>query len=90
LNRGFWAEAEGEGFEPSIRLTTDNGFRDRLETAYLQEVLFRVASVFASARHSRPLDRFAGWGLEGARLAALFLGEREASLGANEWVGVAG
>ena len=21
--------AEGEGFEPSIRLTTDNGFRDR-------------------------------------------------------------
>jgi hypothetical protein len=22
-------EAEGEGFEPSIRLTTDNGFRDR-------------------------------------------------------------
>ena len=23
------AEAEGEGFEPSIRLTTDNGFRDR-------------------------------------------------------------
>jgi len=29
-------EAEGEGFEPSIRLTTDNGFRDRLETAHLQ------------------------------------------------------
>ena len=26
----FWLyEAEGEGFEPSIRLTTDNGFRDR-------------------------------------------------------------
>ena len=23
------AKAEGEGFEPSIRLTTDNGFRDR-------------------------------------------------------------
>jgi hypothetical protein len=22
-------KAEGEGFEPSIRLTTDNGFRDR-------------------------------------------------------------
>jgi|EndMetStandDraft_9_1072997.scaffolds.fasta_scaffold776942_1 hypothetical protein len=22
-------QAEGEGFEPSIRLTTDNGFRDR-------------------------------------------------------------
>ena len=22
-------ETEGEGFEPSIRLTTDNGFRDR-------------------------------------------------------------
>ena len=26
--RPAW-EAEGEGFEPSIRLTTDNGFRDR-------------------------------------------------------------
>jgi hypothetical protein len=26
----FWlGSAEGEGFEPSIRLTTDNGFRDR-------------------------------------------------------------
>ncbi len=25
----FLSEAEGEGFEPSIRLTTDNGFRDR-------------------------------------------------------------
>jgi len=28
--------AEGEGFEPSIRLTTDNGFRDRYELADLQ------------------------------------------------------
>ncbi len=28
--RSSWLEeAEGEGFEPSIRLTTDNGFRDR-------------------------------------------------------------
>ena len=26
---GFQGKAEGEGFEPSIRLTTDNGFRDR-------------------------------------------------------------
>ena len=25
----WWEKAEGEGFEPSIRLTTDNGFRDR-------------------------------------------------------------
>ncbi len=33
--RPAW-EAEGEGFEPSIRLTTDNGFRDRPETADLQ------------------------------------------------------
>jgi hypothetical protein len=29
-------KAEGEGFEPSIRLTTDNGFRD--ETTCLLEV----------------------------------------------------
>ena len=29
-------EAEGEGFEPSIRLTTDNGFRDGLQTGDLQ------------------------------------------------------
>jgi hypothetical protein len=28
-------KAEGEGFESSIRLTTDNGFRDRLENVYL-------------------------------------------------------
>src|SRR6266536_2460942 len=27
--RVFVQTAEGEGFEPSIRLTTDNGFRDR-------------------------------------------------------------
>jgi hypothetical protein len=26
---GTRLKAEGEGFEPSIRLTTDNGFRDR-------------------------------------------------------------
>jgi hypothetical protein len=26
---GVAIEAEGEGFEPSIRQTTDNGFRDR-------------------------------------------------------------
>jgi hypothetical protein len=32
-------KAEGEGFEPSIRLTTDNGFRDRPETADLQGFL---------------------------------------------------
>jgi hypothetical protein len=29
LNQRVPGEAEGEGFEPSIRLTTDNGFRDR-------------------------------------------------------------
>jgi hypothetical protein len=29
-------EAEGEGFEPSIRLTTDNGLRDRYELVDLQ------------------------------------------------------
>ena len=35
----FWLEkAEGEGFEPSIRLTTDNGFRDRQESVDLQGV----------------------------------------------------
>jgi hypothetical protein len=33
---GFSVKAEGEGFEPSIRLTTDNGFRDRQETPDLQ------------------------------------------------------
>jgi hypothetical protein len=32
----FLASSGGEGFEPSIRLTTDNGFRDRNESAYLQ------------------------------------------------------
>jgi len=26
----------GEGFEPSIRLTTDNGFRDQFEYGYVQ------------------------------------------------------
>jgi hypothetical protein len=34
----FLDEAEGEGFEPSIRLTTDNGFRDRTKPPLLQEV----------------------------------------------------
>jgi hypothetical protein len=29
LTKRFLAKTEGEGFEPSIRLTTDNGFRDR-------------------------------------------------------------
>ena len=29
LERVSSLQAEGEGFEPSIRLTTDNGFRDR-------------------------------------------------------------
>jgi hypothetical protein len=40
--------AEGEGFEPSIRLTTDNGFRDRFEYAGLQGFLSLCASVCAS------------------------------------------
>jgi hypothetical protein len=39
-------KAEGEGFEPSIRLTTDNGFRDRYELADLQ-VFSRPAPVCA-------------------------------------------
>jgi hypothetical protein len=38
LDKRFLGEAEGEGFEPSIRLTTDNGFRDRLECGDLQGV----------------------------------------------------
>jgi hypothetical protein len=41
-------QAEGEGFEPSIRLTTDNGFRDRFEYAGLQGFLSLCASVCAS------------------------------------------
>jgi hypothetical protein len=36
LSKRLLEEAEGEGFEPSIRLTTDNAFRDRLEMAGLQ------------------------------------------------------
>src|SRR5919106_1823397 len=43
-------KAEGEGFEPSIRLTTDNGFRDRLETVDLQGFEIQFASGFASQR----------------------------------------
>ena len=38
LNPLLGRKAEGEGFEPSIRLTTDNGFRDRQETTDLQVV----------------------------------------------------
>jgi hypothetical protein len=41
--------AEGEGFEPSIRLTTDNGSRDRTKSTDLQALLFVFASEFASA-----------------------------------------
>jgi hypothetical protein len=54
--------AEGEGFEPSIRLTTVNRFRDRFESADLQafrrrspgcspEAQKEVLSAFASRRH---------------------------------------
>jgi len=35
-NQAVSSEAEGEGFEPSIRLTTDNGFRDRPKNGDLQ------------------------------------------------------
>jgi len=31
-------KAEGEGFEPSSDLTARNGFRDRLQPSYLQEL----------------------------------------------------
>jgi hypothetical protein len=47
-NQAVSSEAEGEGFEPSIRLTTDNGFRDRLETIHLQGFCIRFATRFAS------------------------------------------
>jgi hypothetical protein len=50
----FLDEAEGEGFEPSIRQKTDNGFRDRAETADLQEVCWPFASTFASASAPAP------------------------------------
>jgi hypothetical protein len=36
LNMRFSGEAEGEGFKPSIRLTTPSGFRDCFKPAYLQ------------------------------------------------------
>jgi len=40
--------AEGEGFEPSRRLTTSSGFRDRYEQGDLQVFLSSCASMFAS------------------------------------------
>ena len=40
--------AEGERFELSRDETAPNGFRDRLETAYLQGVYAPFASSFAS------------------------------------------
>ena len=46
--------AEGEGFEPSIRLTTDNGFRDRTRHHDLQGVYDELASKFASGQLERP------------------------------------
>jgi len=39
-NQAVSSRAEGEGFEPSIRLTTDNGFRDRLEMPLCREFCF--------------------------------------------------
>jgi hypothetical protein len=48
-------KAEGEGFEPfepSIRLTTDNGFRDRYEYCDLQGLFRSCASVCASQQPS--------------------------------------
>ncbi len=61
-------EAEGEGFEPSIRLTTDNGFRDRTQTADLQVVCNPFASTFASqpARLQRADVRRHFAGIEGS------------------------
>jgi hypothetical protein len=47
------SQAEGEGFEPSIRLTTDNGFRDRTKSADMQGFAVQFASEFASARLQR-------------------------------------
>ena len=45
-------KAEGEGFEPSIRLTTDNGFRDRFEYADLQAFCRRAPGLCASQQPS--------------------------------------
>jgi hypothetical protein len=43
-------EAEGEGFEPSIRLTTDNGFRDRPQ----EPARSWLGRMFASALQALP------------------------------------
>ena len=45
----FLGFSGGEGFEPLIRLTTDNGFRDLHEHGYLQAFLALCASTCASA-----------------------------------------
>jgi hypothetical protein len=47
-NHAALASGGGEGFEPSIRLTTDNGFRDHAETTDLQGLSAPFASPFAS------------------------------------------
>ena len=66
-------QAEGEGFEPSIRLTTDNGFRDRRirplchpsdrATGYLVP----VAAVSRGCGRSRPRGEARGPGATNAR-----------------------
>jgi hypothetical protein len=46
--RFSWLPAEGEGFEPSIRLATDNGFRDASDLALPHRLQPLRASVCAS------------------------------------------
>jgi hypothetical protein len=69
VRKAAW-KAEGEGFEPSIRLTTDNGFRDRR--------IFRMAVI------GTPLEHIAGalwtsvdlYGLSGLQRLSHLQGDR--------------
>jgi hypothetical protein len=48
--------AEGEGFEPSIRLTTDNGFR---HSARIAQDSLELAVHGGSPQSARQIERFA-------------------------------
>ncbi len=56
--RVFAQEAEGEGFEPSIRLTTDNGFRDRRIRPLCHPSASRLSvAIRRTADTARPRER---------------------------------
>jgi hypothetical protein len=58
LNKRFLAGAEGEGFEPSRGLTTDNGFRDRTNYAICRAFVRRapVCAPASSRRRAKLAD----------------------------------